>query len=168
MSSLQGKADVSFKDGAVVGYNVANMLRGLSQGRFSGLERSPKEKTDFSEMAASFTIQNGVAQNKDLRLISQQLRITGAGSAHLGDRTMDYMLRPKLVSQGAAEGAGLEIPVKLSGSWDRPTIAPDIDGVLKHPDQAIDTIKQLGKQFKENNPEAINKAKDLLNQFLKR
>lgn len=168
MSSLQGKADVSFKDGAVVGYNVANMLRGLSQGRFSGLERSPTEKTDFSEMAASFTIQNGVAQNKDLRLISQQLRITGAGSAHLGDRTMDYMLRPKLVNQGAAEGAGLEIPVKLTGSWDRPTIAPDIDGVLKNPDQAVDTLKQLGKQFKDNNPEAMNKAKDLLNQFLKR
>jgi AsmA protein len=168
MSSLQGKADVNLKDGAVVGYNVTNMLRGLSQGRFTGLERSPTEKTDFSEMAASFTIQNGVAQNKDLRLISPQLRITGAGSAHLGDRTMDYMLRPKLVSQGAGEGTGLEIPVKLTGSWDRPTIAPDIDGVLKNPDQAVDTIKQLGKQFKENNPEAMNKAKDLLNQFLKR
>ena len=63
---------------------------------------------------------------------------------------------------------GLEIPVKLNGSWDRPTIAPDIDGVLKNPDQAIDTIKQLGKQFQEKNPEAMNKAKDLLNQFLKR
>ncbi len=171
MSSLQGKADVQFKDGAIVGYNVSNMLRGLAQGRFSGLERSPAEKTDFSEMAASFTIQNGIAQNKDLRLISPQLRITGAGSANLGDRTMDYMLRPKLVAQataGTTEGGGLEIPVKLNGSWDRPTIAPDIDGVLKNPDQAIDTIKQLGKQFQEKNPEAMNKAKDLLNQFLKR
>ena len=168
MASLQGKADVNLKDGAVVGYNVTNMLRGLSQGRFAGLERSPTEKTDFTEMAASFTIQNGIAQNKDLRLISPQLRITGTGSAHLGDRTMDYMLRPKLVSQGAGEGTGLEIPVKLTGAWDRPTIAPDIDGVLKNPDQAVDALKQLGKQFKENNPEALNKAKDFLNQFLKR
>ena len=140
---------------------------------FSGLERSPTEKTDFSEMAASFTIQNGVATNKDLRLLSPQLRITGAGTASLGDRTMDYTLRPKLVGQpavqgGPADATGLEIPVKLTGSWDKPTVAPDIDGVLKNPDQAVDTLKQLGKQFKENNPEAMNKAKDLLNQFLKR
>ncbi len=173
MASLHGKADVMFKDGAVVGYNIPQVLRGLMQGRFSGLERSPTEKTDFSEMAASFTIQNGVATNKDLRLLSPQLRITGAGTATLGDRTMDYTLRPKLVGQpavqgGPADATGLEIPVKLTGSWDKPTVAPDIDGVLKNPDQAVDTLKQLGKQFKENNPEAMNKAKDLLNQFLKR
>ncbi len=173
MASLQGKADVQFKDGAVVGYNVQKILNGLMQGRFSGLDRQPTEKTDFSEMAASFTIQNGVASNKDLRLVSPSLRITGAGSANLGDRMIDYTLRPKLVGQTATQGApadatGLEIPVKLTGSWDKPTIQPDIDGVLKNPEQAVDTIKQLGKQFKDGNPDAMNKAKDLLNQFLKR
>ena len=173
MASLQGKADVQFKDGAIVGHNVQKILNGLMQGRFSGLDRQPNEKTDFSEMAASFTIQNGIATNKDLRLVSPLVRITGAGSASLGDRTIDYTLRPKLVGQTAGQSApadatGLEIPVKLTGSWDKPTIQPDIDGVLKNPDQAVETIKQLGKQFKDGNPDAMNKAKDLLNQFLKR
>ncbi len=173
VSTLQGKAEVTFKDGAVVGYNVPQILRGLMQGKFSGLERTPTDKTDFSEMAASFTIANGIAQNKDLRLTSPLIRITGAGSANMPQRTLDYTLRPKLVtaatSQGStADAGGLEIPVKVNGSWDRPVIAPDIDGVLKNPDQAIDAVKQLGRQLKSGDGEAINKAKDLLNQLLKR
>jgi AsmA protein len=73
------------------------------------------------------------------------------------------------VAAGADSAAGgIEVPVKLAGSWDRPSIAPDLDSVLKNPDQAVDTIKKLGEQFKKSNPEAVNKAKDLLNQFLKR
>jgi AsmA protein len=166
VASLQGKADVQFRDGAVVGYNIQKVLQGITQGRFTGLERNTADKTDFSEMAASFNILNGIATNKDLRLLSPVLRITGAGTASLPERTMDYTLRPKLV--GAPESAGLEIPVKMAGSWDKPVITPDIDGVLKNPDQTIDTIKQIGKQFKNGDGDAVNKAKDLLNQFLKR
>ncbi len=165
VASLNGRADVQFRDGAVVGYNVQQVLSGISQGRFAGLERNPAAKTDFSEMAASFMIQNGVATNKDLRLISPTLRIVGAGTANLPERTMDYLLRPRLVAAG--DSGGLEVPVKLAGSWDRPTIAPDLDAVLKNPEQAVDTIKKLGQQFKNANPETVNKAKDLLNKFLR-
>lgn len=170
VASLNGKVDVQFHDGAVVGYNIQNVLAGISHGKFSGLERSANAKTDFSEMAASFTIQNGVAVNRDLRLISPSLRITGSGSANLPERTMDYLLRPKLVAAPAGSGdpGGLEVPVKLTGSWDRPTLAADLDAVLKNPEQAVDTAKKLGEQFKKANPEAVNKAKDLLNKLLRR
>ncbi|MEQ1612928.1 MAG: AsmA-like C-terminal region-containing protein, partial [Hyphomicrobiaceae bacterium] len=113
VASLNGRTDVQFRDGAVVGYNVQQVLSGISQGRFAGLERNPAAKTDFSEMAASFMIQNGVATNKDLRLISPTLRIVGAGTANLPERTMDYLLRPRLVAAG--DSGGLEVPVKLAG-----------------------------------------------------
>ncbi len=169
VASLNGRADVQFKDGAIVGYNIQQLLGGIAQGRFAGLERSANARTDFSEMAASFTVQNGIASNKDLRLVSPSLRITGAGTANLPERTMDYLLRPKLVAAqpSAADAGGLEVPVKLTGSWDKPTIAPDLDAALKNPEQTVDTLKQLGRQFKNANPEAVNKAKDLLNRFLK-
>lgn len=165
VASLNGRADLQFRDGAVVGYNVQQILANITQGKFSGLERNPAARTDFSEMAASVVFVNGVASNKDLRLISPSLRITGAGSANMPERTIDYLLRPKL---GVAADGGLEVPVKLAGSWDRPTITPDLDAVLKNPTQAVDTIKQLGEQFKKSNPEAVNKAKDLLNQLLRK
>jgi AsmA protein len=167
VASLQGRADVQFRDGAVVGYNVTKLLQGVMQGRIPSLERNGAERTDFSEMAASFTIQNGIATNKDLRLISPVIRISGSGSASLPERTMDYTVRPKLTGT-APESASLEVPVKLTGSWDKPAITPDIDGVLKNPEAAIDTVRQIGRQIQKGDGDVVNKAKDLLNQFLKR
>ncbi len=168
VATLQGRADVQFANGAVVGYNVPKILQSITQGRIPGLERNVAERTEFSEMAASFTILNGVATNKDLRLTSPVVRVTGAGVANLNDRTLDYTLRPKLVGTPEATTGGLEVPVKLAGTWDKPSISPDFDSVLKNPESAIDTIKQIGKQLKNGDGDAVNKAKNLLNQFLKR
>jgi hypothetical protein len=53
----------------------------------------------------------------------------------------------------------------MAGPWERPTIQPDIGGALKNPDAAINTIRQLGEQFKSG--DGANKAKDFLNQILK-
>jgi AsmA protein len=165
VEGLEGKADFAFQNGQIVGIDIPKLIQAAMQGRFSGFNHNPAEKTDFSEFAGSFVVAKGVAQNNDLRLTTPLLQVTGAGFANLPARSIDYLMKPKLV---ASAGAGLEIPVKMTGSWERPTIQPDIGGALKNPDAAVNTIKQLGEQFKGKSPdEAVNKAKDLLNQFLK-
>lgn len=189
VENLNGKADVSFANGAIVGFNLPGAIRGISQGNLSGLKKTPTEKTDFSELSASFNIQNGVAQNQDLQLVSPLLRVTGAGAIQLPPRTLDYTVKPKLVAslegqQGAQGLTGLEIPVRVVGPWDKPSYQPDINGVLKNPNAIVDQAKEIGKQFKGKNAGEIvndllgkksgdgttgatNAAKDLLNKFLK-
>ena len=189
VQSLNGKTDVKFADGAIVGFNVPGAIRGISQGKLSGLKATPTEKTDFSELSASFNIVNGVAQNQDLQMISPLLRVTGAGAVHLPPRTVDYTIKPKIVAslqgqQGAQAMNGLEIPVRISGPWAKPNIEPDLKGVLADPNKALETVKEIGKQFKGKNANEIvdqllgknggegssgssAKAKDLLNKFLK-
>ena len=163
VETLTGKADLIFTNGAIVGWNIAGMVRGLSQGKLAGLNRTPAEKTDFSEFASTWTITNGIAQNQDLRLVSPLLRVAGAGSVSLPAREVDYMVRPTLVASLAGQGAadkpsGLEIPVRVHGSWDKPNITPDIAGVLKDPNQAVETVKQIGKQFKGKSANEIVKG----------
>ena len=198
INSLNGKGDFTFANGAINGLNVAGMVRGISQGKLSGLKSSPDEKTDFSELASSWTITNGVASNQDLRLVSPLLRLTGAGNVMLGDRQVDYMARPKLVSSlqgqgGAGTEQGIEVPVRVHGSWDKVSYTPDLKGILSDPNKALDTIKQIGSQLKGKNAGDIvndllgkskgspaqtgstgtdpaqkpSKAEDLLNKFLK-
>lgn len=162
METLSGKADFTFANGAIVGWNIPGLVRNLQQGKFSGLGKTPTEKTDFSELAASFNIAGGVAQNQDLRLVSPLLRVTGAGKVMLGARQIDYLARPKIVAsldgQGGQQGlSGLEVPVKITGPFEKPKIEPDIGGVLKDPDQAIGAIKEIGKQFKGKNGREILK-----------
>lgn len=165
IDTLNGKADITFADGAIVGLNIPQMVRGLSQGRIGALKNAPTEKTDFSELASTWTVQRGIAQNQDLRLVSPLLRITGAGSVMLPARAVDYTVRPKLVAsltgQGGAQNlAGLEIPVRIHGSWTKPKLTPDLAGVLKDPNKAVETIKEIGKQFKGKN------AKEIVNELL--
>lgn len=172
VETLNGKAEFGFADGAIIGFNLPQMIRGLSQGRLSGFSRVPTEKTDFSEAAASFQIRNGVAETKDLRASSPLIRLTGAGNVNLPQRQIDAVLRPKLVGsltgqQGGAipDLSGLELPIKVKGSWERPQVAPDVDGLLKNPNQAVDTIKEIGKQLQKGNLGGLN---NLLEQFKRR
>ncbi len=184
MESLSGKADLTFNNGAIVGWNIPQMVRGLRQGQFSGFDRVQTSKTDFSELSSSWTIAGGVAQNQDLRMTTPLLRVTGGGQVGLGARTVDYVLKPKVVAsldgQGGAQGLqGLEIPLRIRGPWSRPEYTPELGGILKDPSQAIGAIKELGKQFKGKKPDEIvnqvlgdnpgtaKKANDLLNKLLK-
>lgn len=170
MESLNGKADFVFAEGSIIGYNVPQMIRGLSQGKIGGFSRNPAEKTEFSEAGASFVVRNGVAETKDLRALSSIVRVTGTGTVNLGQRQIDMIVRPKLggassgQSGGIAAGdlSGLELPIKIKGSWERPQVAPDVDGLLKNPTQAVETIRELGRQLQQGKTGGLN---NLIEQF---
>jgi AsmA protein len=191
VETLNGKANFFFADGAVVGFNLQDALHGLAHGNLAGFRKSPSEKTDFSALGATFTITNGVAQNQDLQLVSPMLRVTGAGTIHMPERTIDYTVKPKLIASvqgqgGEAATSGIEVPVRITGSWDRPSYRADLKGVLANPGNTLEAVKELGKKFKGKNGDEIvdkifgksdddptgaterrrQKAKDLLNKFL--
>lgn len=160
IETLRGKASFAFKDGAIVGINIPGLVRNISQGKLGGIKSAPSEKTDFSELNSTWTIAEGVAQNADLSLVSPLLRVTGSGQVQLPTRQLDYTLKPKLVAnlegQGGNQGlSGIEIPVRVRGAWEKPSFSPDLDGILKDPNKVVDTIKEIGRQFKGKNANEI-------------
>jgi AsmA protein len=125
--SLAGAAKVRLRDGAIKGINIAEILRKAraALGKQSGEAADSKDKTDFSELSASFTIKNGVAHNDDLDLKSPLLRIGGVGDIDIGRSTISYVVKASVVATSKGQGgkeldelAGLTVPVKLSGSFD--------------------------------------------------
>lgn len=151
VSALNGQATFEFTDGAVKGFNMGKALRGLQQGRLTGLSATPDEKTDFSKLSASFDITNGIASNQDLEMMSPLLRVTGQGKVMMPERRVDYTLNPKLVANLSGQGgetglAGLQIPVRIVGPWDRPDIAPDLSKI--NAEQAVEAVQEIGKRFK--------------------
>ncbi len=185
VETLNGKMEFAFADGAIIGINVAEMMRNLSKGNLGGLDTRPTDKTDFSEMTSTWTVKSGIAANQDLKLVGPLLRVSGSGQVGLPTREVDYMLRPKVVAdltgQGATqEASGFEVPVRMHGTWENPKFTPDLAGALKNP-KAAETIKEIGKQFKgKKADEIVNdllgggekaestkaKGKKLLEQFL--
>ena len=154
--SLKGTADLTFTNGAIVGWNLAKILRGLSKGQLTGLEAVETEATDFSELSATFKIDAGNAVTDDLRMLSPLLRVAGSGRVGIGARDLDLALKPKLVSSLAGQGgerdvAGLEVPVRLKGPWRAPKVVPDVGGLVQDPGRLVDTARDLGRKIKGGN-----------------
>ena len=147
IETLSGKVDIASADGAVVGLDVSKIVRSLQRARLPSLTPSPDEKTPFSELAGTFTISNGVAQNQDLRLVSSHLQLNGEGTIQLGPRQIDYTLRTKIAAGAPEPGAtikigSIEVPISIVGPWERPNFG------IKGQEELSGTLKQIGKNLK--------------------
>jgi len=130
--SLNGSASVNLADGAVKGIDIAGTIRGVKDklGVFkseTNIEGDKTQKTDFSEMVASFNIKNGVAHNEDLSMKAPLFRITGNGDIDIANETLKYTAKPTIVNSLKGQGGkdlddlnGLTVPVKLSGTFAKP------------------------------------------------
>lgn len=145
VSTLGGTFSIKFTNGAIRGYNIAKMIRGATKNILDGWKSEPSEKTDFSELSASYAIKQGIARNNDLKLIGPLVRLSGHGIVSLPPKTLNYLISPKLVASlqgqgGAQDLTGLEVPFKIKGPWSNPQIYPDIEGILQNPEAAFKTL----------------------------
>lgn len=139
--ALAGTARVALRDGALKGINLTEALRKTRAafGSKSAQQQTsdPAQRTDFSEMTASFIIKNGVARNDDLDVKAPVLRIGGAGDIDIGNSKLNYVAKATVVATSKGQGgadldhlAGLAIPVKLTGPFDAPKYEIDYGALV--------------------------------------
>jgi AsmA protein len=128
--ALSGSAGVGLRDGALKGINLAQRLREL-KGKVSGGVDSVEaakatDKTDFSELSASFKINGGVAHNDDLAMKSPFLRLGGSGDIDVGSGAMNYLAKASVVGTAGGQGGkdleqlkGVTVPVRINGPFDQ-------------------------------------------------
>jgi AsmA protein len=150
MSNLSGTVFALFRDGAIRGLNVAQMIRALASSPLSGWQEGAEQTTDLSQLSASFQIEKGVATTGDLNLVGPLVKMTGAGTVDLGAQTLALRVEPKLVLTLEGQGrtsnpVGLGIPVAIDGPWADPRIYPDMAGMMDNPEAAYAKLKEMGK-----------------------
>jgi AsmA protein len=125
--ALNGKAQLALKDGAVKGIDLAGAVRTVKS-KFGGKDAegtaSRTEKTDFSELTASFDIKDGIAHNDDLSLKSPFIRVTGVGDVNISANSLDYVVKTSIVGSMAGQGGkelgelkGFTVPVRVFGPF---------------------------------------------------
>jgi AsmA protein len=87
-------------------------------------------------------IKDGVAANKDLKLLGPFVRMDGAGLIDIGRQSMDYRVAPRAVASAEGQGgkqdlAGLGIPFRIKGPWRKLSYEPDLSGIAN---SAVDAI----------------------------
>jgi AsmA protein len=164
LKSLNGHVAAKLDNGAVEGIdlwyeiNRATALiqkQTLASGTSSG-------RTRFDTFKASADIVNGVATTKDLNIASQNLRLTGQGTANLVTEAIDYQVKASLLktaATAAASGSVLaDIPVTITGTMTDPKVRPDLEGLAK---------AQVQQQLDKHKQEALQKLQDQLKGLLK-
>jgi AsmA protein len=164
--SVSGTASFSFTDGAVKGVNIASLIRN-AQAKLKG-QPAPSDdqpnQTDFAVMKGTARVTNGLVVNDDLLLQSPFLRIGGKGQTHLGDETIDYTLTTKLVGSLEGQGGkaleelkGVSIPVRVGGTYSKPTYTPDLGAALSEAAKAKveEKVEEEKEKLKEKIEEKI-------------
>lgn len=150
VSSLRGKGGFRFTDGAIYGINIAEIARLILSGGlvavFDPKTLKAPPKTDFAELSGTYVIEKGIVRNKDLLMLSPLIRMTGAGTADMPQKTVNYRVEPKIVGTLKGQGGnrdikGLVVPFTISGPWSNISVTPDLAGMLKsNPKAAVRNI----------------------------
>jgi len=134
--TLNGNGQVRFNDGAIIGIDLAGMVRNVKAA--FGLEQKPTQRprTDFAELNAPFSINKGLVHTPETQLKSPLIRVIAAGEANLVKETLDFRVEPKVVASIKGQGdererSGLMVPVLVSGTFSKPQFAPDLAGMAK-------------------------------------
>jgi len=146
--ALNGAASLKLADGALKGIDLAGSIRSararLGAAREGETQAADKsQKTDFSELTATFKITNGVARNNDLDMKSPLLRVGGAGEINIGADSLDYLVKASIVGTSKGQAGrdvedlrGVTVPVRVSGPLAAPSYKLDLGRA------ATDTAKQ--------------------------
>jgi AsmA protein len=88
------------------------------------------QKTIFDGLAGTFTITDGALSNRDLKLVAPYLTASGVGEIGLGNRTLNYRLRPTALSAEDGTG-GVMVPLVITGPWAAPRFRLDLESIAR-------------------------------------
>jgi AsmA protein len=181
--ALGGTASLSLKDGAIKGINLAQTLRDAKAklGRADSTQAAnASQKTDFSELTASFRIANGVAHNDDLAVKSPYIRLGGAGDVDVGSGQMNYLAKATVVNSDIGQGGadlsqlkGLTVPVRVSGPFESLSYKIEWGSMLEDATKArveekkAELKARMDEKVKETQTKATDALKDKAKEALK-
>lgn len=162
--ALNGNFSMNLSDGALKGIDIDKKVLAaqalLSKGISAASDfqaADPNEKTAFKEFKATFKVTNGVAHNEDLSLMSQQVRVSGAGDINIGNDSVAYFAKAAIAKTSDGKG-GITVPVHVSGSF------ADLKYKLDYGAMVKEAVKQKVDAKKE---ELQNRLQDQLKNKLK-
>jgi AsmA protein len=152
LKTLNGTANLNIIDGIVTGLNADKEVARI-QNLFSSTEArtiNDSEQTKFNDIQGSILFKNGIANNDDLLINTDSLKITGKGKADLATRRLNYQI---IATQLGAndEARGVPIPIKITGDFSSPKVAPDVHAVGEFltTQQGQDALNNLGIQLQK-------------------
>ena len=168
--ALNGQLSFELRDGAVKGFNLAQVLRrgeAMLAGNMVAAREAANttEATDFASFSAAAQIVNGVLKTDSLAAASPLFRLAGGGEVDLAKETINFLAKPTVVETATGQDGkaldalkGLTIPIQLTGNLFAPKVRLDIQEALQQ--KALDGAREKLDAEKERVQEKIDAEKD--------
>jgi len=159
--ALDGDVSFSFTDGAIEGIDAWYELRrarAVLDGNSAPSRPSGEPRTEFSSIAASGTVEDSILSNNDLNATLPFMTLNGTGTANLINNELNFDLIAKFVDGPAIQAdpamanlVGLEIPLRVTGTVDAPSIRPDFGAAVS---------QRVQQEAQERVDEKVEEAED--------
>ena len=143
--SLNGEANLTTNQGALVGFNVEQLLRRLERRPLSGGRDFRTGRTPFDKLTVALKIAQGTAVVQDIHMEGAAVKLALGGSASIPARDLDLKGTATLVDASAADTAAFELPFVVQGRWEDPIMLPDAQSLIQHSGAAaplLDAVRE--------------------------
>jgi AsmA protein len=166
---LDGTASVAITDGAWTGIDVWHSVMS-ARAKLTGPEVPPLEgepRTTFSRVAIGGAVNNAVLTTNEFVGVLPFASLSGTGTVHLLTTELDVRARAALTDGPVLQQdpvlsdlAGVQFPLRVSGTLDAPSILPDMSEIGSMVAQAV------RNEAEEEVDEAVEEEREEINQEL--
>ena len=169
LNSLSGNAQVSLKNGRVKGVNLHKMVSDArtayekAQGKPVQARPAATDEMEYANLTATAVAKNGIVTNNDLKMDGPFTRVTGAGTANLPKRSLDYRLQV-LISENKSDDP---VPVRISGPFSNLSYSIEWNKILEKRARK-EVEKRVGEEKKKTEEKLKQQLGDELQKLFKR
>ena len=146
--SLNGRMSLNLSNGKLANVDLLYQLANIGKFLSTGKAISQKNFTSLTKLTGDFDVKNGVAQTNNLQAVTDAGTLAAQGLVNLADQTLNMKVTavlPKALSaQVGGSGVGgfmntalankngeLVMPVLITGSLQKPNVAPDLETIAR-------------------------------------
>lgn len=156
LNTLNGTGGLAIQSGQLPGLHITQALLSAA----SSVLKLPSSNngnggTNFSNLSATFVINQGILQSNNLVLNSSLFTVAGTGNIDLITQKLDWSIKinptPSSIPQvqQLTKAVGGVIPLQVSGTLDDPSVTPDVSSIAVSvgKNQLNTGIQQIGDQI---------------------
>jgi AsmA protein len=144
--TLNGSATVTARQGAVVGFNVEQLLRRLERRPLSGSGDFRTGRTSYDKLIVNLGISQGTVTADEVHIDGSAFRMALAGTASIPTRDLDLKGVATLIPTSTGETTpGFEQPFVVQGPWDDPLMLLDTQSLIRRAPAAAPLLPLLDR-----------------------